>query len=75
MRRYGKTQEEGGAPPNRAEEQTDEPHPYSKHWHVRIVDVGNRSSDLWIWTIFLLKRTEVEFHPAERVSKGGMKMW
>ena len=74
MGRYGKTQEEKGAPPNGAEKQTDEPHPDSKHWHVRIVDVGNRNSDLWIWTVFLLKRTKVKFHPAERVSKSGIEM-
>jgi hypothetical protein len=48
--------------PKTGEEKTNDPHPYGKRWHVRIVDVGNRSSDLWIWTIFLLKGIEIEFH-------------
>ena len=58
----------GNVPPKTREEKTNDPHPYGKSWHVRIVDVGNRSSDLWIWTIFLLKGIEIEFHPMGRIS-------
>src|SRR5712672_1066064 len=56
---------------SQGEEKTNEPHPYGKHWHVRIINVRNRCSDLRIRAIFLLKCIEIEFHPADRSIGGG----
>ena len=54
------------APASQGKEKANDPHPDSKDWHVRIVDVRNRSFDLWKWTIFLLELDiiKIEFHPA-----------
>jgi hypothetical protein len=53
------------APGKQGKEKANDPHSESKDWHVRIVDVRDRSSDLWIWTIFLLEIIKIEFHPAD----------
>jgi hypothetical protein len=59
------------APPSKGEEKADEPHPYSKDGHVRIVNVRDRGSDLWIWAIFLLDGIKIKLHPGDESVKGG----